>query len=100
MNRAHNHNTSYLALITLINKCHMPHFKILAESICQENDIIRCLIYTTTNDTNGANNAYLKPVIENNVLLYSLYEYIMQQSGMDENGIPKSIQRLDCYLSK
>ena len=35
MNRAQNHNPSYLALITLIS--HMPHFEqILAESICQE----------------------------------------------------------------
>ena len=37
MNRAQNHNPSYLALITLMNIRHMPHFEqILAESICQE----------------------------------------------------------------
>ena len=36
-NRAQNHNLSYLALITLINTSHMPHFEqILAESISQE----------------------------------------------------------------
>lgn len=37
MNRAQNHNPSYLALITLINISRMLHFEqILAESICQE----------------------------------------------------------------
>ena len=44
MNRAQNHNPSYLALITLIS--HIQHFEqILAESISQETGIIRCLIY-------------------------------------------------------
>ena len=47
MNRAQNHNPSYLALITLIS--HMPHFEqILAESICQEKAMVLMFRYCTS----------------------------------------------------